>query len=904
MKRTILVVWFLSISVLALLIVDKFSESEPPPTQKGSTYPSEAMEGTAENPRARAEYDWVRLRDPATNRIPRDIAHKELEFVHRMARQADLQAITSADDWVSRGPNNLGGRTKALAIDITNENNILAGSTSSGMFKSTDGGNSWVKTTAPNQLHSVTCIAQNRAAGNEQIWYYGTGDSDPQSIFNSGTGQPGTNSFYRGDGIFKSTDGGDTWTQLPSTVSGTPDQTDPFDFVWSIGTFGEDGVVAATGWGIYRSTDGGQSWERTLGSDGGQLSSPNTEVAVGPNGMIYATVAGDGPDHGVYRSKDAATWEDITNDWPESTLRTVIAPSPSDSGVVYFFTEVTPQQQILSKFESGTDWTNLTSGLPFNAQMATFGGTLLVLRVKPDDENTLFLGAIDLFRSTDGGASFELISGHGENFHPDQTSIAFYPSNPKRMIVGNDGGLYRTEDNTAATTGENLAWTSLDNGYLTTQYYTVAIDHGTPGSESIVGGTQDNGVTYTSSPNPTTPWQIIFGGDGATVAITDGGQYVYHANAATFKIFRNAPPFGAQQRTEVTPTGVPLGLWLTIFKLDAFDQKIMYLASQQALWRNSDLTAIPHQDAGGTTDVNWDSFENVTTHYIHSLGMSGAEPRRLYYSAADVSADAEEKVFYLDNPQSGQPTPVDITGENFPDFPYTPHINCIAVDPRDANKVMVVFSSYGVLSIFASDDGGGSWTPVSGNLEENPDGTGSGPSVRWLSILYVQDQPVYLAGTSVGLFSSAKLDGMNTKWSPEAATSIGNVVVDMIDVRQSDGFVAVATHGNGVYSTYITTVPTAVEEQVEQPEAFEIVSTYPNPFATSTTVAYELPRAGVVSAGVFDIRGRKVATLFEGMQQAGRQELRWNPGSAADGVYFVTVDFGGSTQVKKIVLER
>jgi hypothetical protein len=179
--------------------------------------------------------------------------------------------------------------------------------------------------------------------------------------------------------------------------------------------------------------------------------------------------------------------------------------------------------------------------------------------------------------------------------------------------------------------------------------------------------------------------------------------------------------------------------------------------------------------------------------------------------------------------------------------------------------------------------------------------------VRWLSILYVQDQPVYLAATSVGIFSSIKLDGMNTIWSPEARTSIGNRIVDMIDVRQSDGFVAAATHGNGVYTTYITTLPTvatAIEEPAEQPEAFEIASAYPNPFATSTTIAYDLPRAGAVSAGVFDIRGRKVATLFDGVQRAGRQELRWNASSAADGVYFVRVDYANQSRTERVVLQR
>lgn len=902
MKRFAVVVWFLSTCVLALLIVGRYAGSESGQSHRGSVYPSEAVEGTEGNPYARIEYDWMRLRDPATNEIPRGIAHRELEFVHRMDQQAELRPVTSADDWIPRGPYNIGGRTKALAIDVTNENNILAGSTSSGMFKSIDGGSSWVKTTAPNQLQSVTCIAQNEAPGKENIWYYGTGDRSPYGMNSSADGL--LNAHYRGDGIFKSTDSGETWTQLSSTVSGTENQTDAFDFVYGIVTFADDGVLAATASGVYTSNDGGASWSHPISLDNPETS-PSTEVAKGPDGTLYATVAGNGPNHGVFRSADGEDWENISpGDWPDAAIRTVIAPAPSNADVVYFFLEMSDGHQQLRKYAAGAGWTDLTGGLPFDAQILTFGGVLMVLRVKPDDQDTIFLGTVDLFRSTDGGSSFELVSGHGPNFHVDQNSLAFYPSNPKRMIAGNDGGLYRTEDNLAATVEDNLDWSSLNNGYLTTQFYTVAIDHGTPGSEVLIGGTQDNGVEYTASSDPEAPWQILYGGDGGYVAVTDGGDYFYHSSAASLRMWRNQPPFGVAQRTDVTPVGGQLGLFLGPFLLDPHDQRIMYAGLRRTLWRNSDLTAIPHQDGINPTSVNWDSFDKVTE-YVTALGMSPAEPRRLYYSG--YYEGQSSKMLYIDNPQEGQPEPVDITGENFPYYPYSPAITCIAVDPRDADKVIVVFSSYGVISLFASEDGGTNWTPVAGNLEEHPDGTGSGPSVRWLSILYVQDQPVYLAATSAGLFSSIELDGMNTIWSPEARSSIGDVVVDMLDVRQSDGFVAAATHGNGVYTAYITTLPdvaTAIEGFAEQPAGFEIASVYPNPFATSTTIAYELPRAGAVSAGVFDIRGRRVASLFEGMQQAGRRELRWNPSSVSDGVYFVKVDYDGKVVTRKVVLQR
>ena len=906
MKRFVVVVSFLGVSILTFLVVERSPSSESIPAHRGSAYPSEAMEGTADNPLARVEYDWMRLKDPATNEIPRGIAHKELDFVHRMEQEADLHAVTRSDDWVSRGPNNIGGRTKALAIDVTNENVIMAGSITSGMFKSIDGGNSWVRTTTPDQLPSVTWIAQNKSPGRENIWYYGTGDRSPVGLTSSANGFHAA--FYRGDGIFKSVDGGDTWARLPSTISNSAAQTNIFDFISGLATFGDDGVLAATAAGVYKSTDGGATWNESLGIGGLEAYQfeqyPSVEIAVASGGTFYAAVGGSGPYAGVYRSTDeGANWGKISpDDWPASTHRTVIAPAPSNDQLVYFFTETEEYHQQLRKYEPGVGWSDLSSGLPFDAQMATYGGYMMTLYVKPDDENTLFLGAFDLFRSTDGGASFELISGHGPRFHVDQNSLAFYPSNPNRMIAGNDGGLYRVENNLAATTDENLDWNSLNNGYLTTQFYTVAVDHGMPGSEVVIGGTQDNGVEFTDSSDPDAPWTILRGGDGGNVVIADGGQYVYFGLAATLQLWRATPPYDFSKQTQITPTSGLLGFSATPMVLDPHDQKIMYAAMRRTVWRNSDLTAIP--DGGEQTDVNWDTLQYLSDDYVMAMGMSPAEPRRLYL--ASLLPDYSVRVLYIDNPQEGQKEPVDITG-GLPTYAYGAWVSCIAVDPRDANKVMLVLSNHGVISIYASEDGGSNWTPVAGNLEEHPDGSGNGPTVRWLSILYVQDQPVYLAATSVGIFSSIKLDGMNTIWSPEARTSIGNRIVDMIDVRQSDGFVAAATHGNGVYTTYITTLPavaTAIEEPLEQPEAFEIASAYPNPFATSTTIAYDLPRAGAVSAGVFDIRGRKVATLFDGVQRAGRQELRWNASSAADGVYFVRVDYANQSRTERVVLQR
>jgi len=757
-------------------------------------------EGTESDPEARARDQWMKLRNPETGTIPRNIGLREREFIRRMSRDSGRAVGPLVEQWDHRGPTYIGGRTRALALDILDENTILAGSTSSGMWKSTDGGQSWRKTTRPEQIHSVSCIVQNRAPGKEHIWYYGTGSSYPRG--GSAAGPLGTNAFYRGDGILKSTDGGESWTLLPSTVSGTETENDPFDFVWRLETFGTDGILAATSTGLFLSTDGGQTWDHVI-DPGPQC--PRTEIAMTSGGRFYAAVSGEGEANGIYQSDDGVTWENISPPgWPDQTLRTLIAVAPSNEDTVYFFSCEGLQTHLL-KYTQGSNWTDLTSNLPWSGEMTTYGGNMMLLAVKPDDENTIFLGAVGLFRSMDGGQSFEVIGAYSD-FHVDQHALVFLPYDPNVMIVGNDGGLFKSEDNTAETfldptSGEyRIEWESLNNGYLTTQFYTVNVDHDTPGSQTIAGGMQDNGCMFTTSADPQVPWQLLYGGDGGFTAIAEGGEYFYTSNGATFDIQRHYVQDDEIEHTNISPAQGKMGLWMAPFILDPHDNRIMYLPSQKDLWRNSDVTEIPFVFPPAPTDYNWTRLTNVQDLYISALGISEALPIRLYY------ASLRGEFRFLDNPHVGQPIPVEPANEGLSPGGY---IHCIAVDPRDSNKLLVVYPNYEMLSIYASVDGGQHWTSVSGSLEELKSGMGAGPSVRWVSILYVGDQPVYFAGTSTGLFSTVKLDGMDTQWVQEGADTIGNMVVDMIDVRQSDGYIAVATHGNGVYSGRLTEIPPA-----------------------------------------------------------------------------------------------
>ncbi|MEN8120376.1 MAG: hypothetical protein ABFS35_08515, partial [Bacteroidota bacterium] len=179
-----------------------------------------------DDPINRVIYENNRLIDPFTGRIPDNIREKELKFIDNQKLNGKLKGA-KATNWVHRGPFNVGGRTRALAIDVNNENIILAGGASGGMWRSTDGGSSWTKATGSSDLHSVTAIAQDPRSGKGNIWYYTTGE------LRGTAGDVG--SSYKGNGLFKSVDNGMSWTEITSTTSNTPQSfTDNFQYCWNV----------------------------------------------------------------------------------------------------------------------------------------------------------------------------------------------------------------------------------------------------------------------------------------------------------------------------------------------------------------------------------------------------------------------------------------------------------------------------------------------------------------------------------------------------------------------------------------------------------------------------------------------------------------------------------------------
>lgn len=774
----------------------------------------------ADDAQLRRLYELELLRDPATGKIPEGILKKELEFAQRMAENAAGKSTrtssTVIDDWRARGPFNVGGRTRALAIDLDNENILLAGGVSGGMWRSEDGGLSWVKTTGTNDIQSVTAIAQDPRPGFRNVWYYATGERIGNSASAGGA-------FFSGNGIYKSIDGGQSWQILPAIADNLPQTNTPFDLIFNLAIHPASGdLYAATWWGIHRSQNGGDSFTEVLA--GGVDSW--TDVIITPNGVIYAALDSDGvPNKGVLRSLDGTTWTNITpTTFPGTGTiwgRTVLGYAPTNENIVYVYADNSTGNGRAFLWRYNHDaitptWTNLTVNLPLLGgsvgNINTQGGYNMFVKVHPLDAQVVFIGATNLYRSTNGftsTAATRWIGGYSPlnnvslytNQHPDQHVLQFYPSNPDKAISANDGGLFATQNIRASLAGtEPVTWTSLNNGYLTTQPYAVSfVPTGT--GEQLMAGFQDNGSWFTNSGTLSTPWTEMFSGDGSYNLFADNGltRYVSSQRGNVYRFnYASAddPSDDFISFTRVTPAVATGFAFIAPFILDPNDDNIMYMPAGNRIWRNDNLDAIP-VFSNATTSVNWNNLSNsaVPTGTITALAVSKMPANRLYYGTN------QGLIFRIDNASIGDQPRTDIsTGKGLP----AGNVSCITIDPTNADRVFVVFSNYNILSIFYSANGGSTWTNISGNLEETPTGVGSGPSVRWLAIEGNSDK--YYVGTSTGLYSTTTLDAASTTWSQENIDGIGNVVVPMVRTRE-DGFVAVATHGNGMYSAKFEVTP-------------------------------------------------------------------------------------------------
>lgn len=851
--------------------------------------PSGASE---ENKEIRAKWNKMRLADPLTGEIPAGISLLERQFAARMPVAVHERNLTG--DWSVRGPWNVGGRTRALALDVTDPNHILAGGVSGGIWESTDGGLSWTRRTPMNAHPGVVSIAQDTRPGKTNNWYYISGE-----IY--GTSASGGAAFYLGDGMFKSTDNGQTWAPIGSTDNGNPQSfTELWQGCWRVvvdptAPDNQDVLYAATYGAIWRSANGGTSWTAVRGGNGNN--SYFTDVAVTSTGVLYATMSNGSNLKGIWRSTNGTTWVKVNvANYPATVDRLVIGINPNDENEVYFLGS-TPNSGFYNNYlgndnwtslwkykyvsgdgsGAGGEWSDLSANLPATGtafdRFSSQGGYDLVVKVQPGT-NHVFIGGTNIYRSTDGFTTpnnttqiggykigttlpyFELYANH----HPDIHDLIFHPQNADVLISASDGGLHRTENCNAPT----VEWSYLNNGYRTSQFYTAIIEKSTPHDSTIIGGLQDNGNFFVNSTNANAIWKQTVNGDGAFGAIPDGKPYtilsIQLGKLAKCNIDEDGNVLAFRRFDPIGPLKDDY-LFINPLALDPVDQKVLYLPAGRRLYRQNNLDDIEMSNQWDSIAQGWTKFPDTISaindteisNVISAIAVSEANPTHRVYLGT-----SRGKIYRIDNANTGSPA---MTALPLPNTLTTAYVTCIAIDPANADDVTVVYSNYSTYSMYRSVNGGNNWKKVAGNLESAVSGSGSGPSLRWLSILPLPDgSRKYFCGTSVGLYSTDTLiehisSNIGTVWAQEAPDLIGSTVINHIETRASDGLVVVATHGIGLFTANFSPVSGSNE-----PVTAATVKVFPNPAVDQ--VRFDWPyQDAAVSVRLFDGSGRLLRHL-------------------------------------------
>ncbi|MBD3168963.1 MAG: T9SS type A sorting domain-containing protein [candidate division Zixibacteria bacterium] len=808
---------------------------------------------------SRKPSDWFMLsRSYPYDRIPFQSYKRALD---RAVELKNANAIDVEFTAEPAGPTNVGGRITAIAVHPDDQDIIYAGAALGGILKSTDGGDSWTPVSDAVPSLSVGDIAMDPA--NPEVLYFGTGEANSSG------------DSYAGTGVYKTTDGGDSWEFI-----GLPDSRhigriaiDPL--------FNNRVYVAAMGSlfntnperGLYRSTDYGESWEQVLYiSD----STGVIDVVIDPDDtdILYAAAWQrirnpvyrhvGGVETGIYKSTDGGdSWELLSNGLPEpheDNGRIGLAIAGSDPDIVYasYVNHPGNMMGIWRTTNSGDSWESRLV-YPDTSDFSGFGWYFGQIWVHPNDPDLVYLGDVDMWRSSNGGRNWSSIIG---SMHVDMHALYQDPNDPSYMVCGNDGGIY-------ISTNTGGSWRKSYDLPIT-QFYAITIDQQLP--HRLYGGTQDNSTPGTIVGEPD-EWEVFFYGDGFYTNVDYTNSNVIYAEAQYGYLGKSTNLgsnwdviFGSWEHNERSN-------WSTPVVMSPFDNRTLYYGAER-IWRTTNggnsFSAISPDLTGGPGGGNL-VFGTITTispsTLMEDIIWAGTDDSRVW-----ITTDGGNNW--------------DMVSEDLPER-WCTRVTADVFDPACA---YVSFSGYKeddlMPHIFKTTDYGATWNDISGNLGNIPVNDIL-PDPRNQNRLYI--------GTDFGVYYT---DDGGTTWS---WMGDGHPICPVFDLELHDDerILVSGTHGRSMYVFDISATDIPEDENNKPIATFQLHSNYPNPFNSSTTVTFDAGTSADIELNVYDINGRLVRELMDRRVTPGTYSVRFDAEDLASGTYFITLRSGESSQTIK-----
>ena len=703
-----------------------------------------------------------------------------------------ISSALSGFKFRSLGPAFMSGRIADIAIDPTNQNTWYVAVGSGGVWKTTNAGTTWSPLTDNMPFYSTGCITID-PNNNSSIWL-GTGE-------NVGGRHVGI-----GHGIYHSNDGGVSWkdkglkkSEHISKIIVHPKNP---NVIW----VAAQGPLWSSGGqrGLYKSTDGGNTWKNTLEVNEW---TGVTDLLIDPNNpsVLYAAtwqrhrnvaaLMGGGPGTAIYKSTDGGdSWKKINKGLPGSNLGKIgLAISPMKTQVLYAAIELDKRKGAVYRSENaGNSWVKMSETVS--------GGTgphyYQELVASPHVFDKIFLMNVRVLVSDNGGKKFYTMSE--KNKHSDNHALTFKKDDPNYLLAGSDGGVYESFDG-------SKTWKFVGNLPIT-QFYKLAVDDAEP-FYNIYGGTQDNstqgGPSRTVRRNGITnaDWEIVLGGDGHQPATEPGNPNIVYAQSQEGYIHRidrsNGEVVNIRPRSGIDDPYDRFN-WDSPILVSQHDPKRLYFASQR-VWRSenrgdswksisNDLTknqerlALPIMGKVQSFENPWDVYAMSTYNTITSLAESKVNENVLYAGTDDGIIQCTK-----DGGQNWEK----ITVDKLPKTPSSAFVNDIKADLFDENTAYVALDNHKFGDyqpyLFKTTDGGKKWTSITNGI---PEGT-----LIWRIVQDHINPKLLFLGTEYGLYVSLN---QGEKWH-KFSSGLPTIPVRDLAIQKRENDLVLATFGRSFY---------------------------------------------------------------------------------------------------------
>lgn len=698
---------------------------------------------------------------------------KEYVKIHPEAGDGNAFKTQAGANWSFKGPSTTPGgyrglgRINCMAFHPSNANTFWVGSPAGGLWKTTNGGNTWTTNTDNLPVLGVSDIAINPT--NANTMYIATGDGDAAHSLSSQSGSAGDTKSI---GVLKSTDGGNTWNTTGLNWNVTSAK---LIRRLIINPNNPQILMAAASDGIWRTTDAGTTWNNVQAGYFLDLEFKPTD----PN-YVYASTFYTSGGAEIHRSTDGGvTWNwvvayptvsridlGITPNFPD--LIDAVLVNQSDDGLAGMVYSNNSGASF-SQYISGSCSFNL---LDWSHDASACGGQGtydLAYAINPNNSNDIWLGGINVWNTSDGGNTWGIktmwISDPNSNpngvpeVHADVHFIAFHPLQSNTMFVCNDGGIYKT-------TNSGTTWADLSNGLQISQIYKIGVAQ--TASENIIIGLQDNGSREVTN----NTWYDRTGGDGMDCAIDYTDALIQYASYAKGVLYGTTDGWVTEQTISNNISNpAPEGAWVTPFAIDPTTPSTIY-AGYDILYKSTDR------------GNSWFPISGVISDMvkIRSLAIAPSNSNYIYCASIDTfyyTTDGGANWFY---------NSIQVQSGIWP-------ITNIAVNPTNAQEVYITIGNYYAgQKVYKSTNAGTTWTNFSGTLPNLP--------VNCIVYENGSSDRLYI-GTDVGVFYR---EASMNDWAVYN-NGLPNVVVTDLEISYQDNQLWAGTFGRGLWKSDLASTP-------------------------------------------------------------------------------------------------